>query len=55
MPALTPEQAADAVVETYRHLLPPADPFRHELESPSHEDACAHMAPGCPCESGGVS
>jgi hypothetical protein len=53
---LTPEQAADAEVETYRLSLPLADPVRHELESPSHEDACAHMAPGCPCEpSGGVS
>lgn len=50
---LTPEQAADAEVEAYRHGLPPADAFRHELESPSHEAACAHMAPGCPCEASG--
>jgi hypothetical protein len=52
----TPEQAADAEVEAYRLSLPLADTFRHELESPSHEAACACMAPGCPRDpSGGAS
>jgi hypothetical protein len=43
-------EAADAQVETYRLSLSLTDTFRHELEAPAHETACAHMAPGCPCD-----
>ena len=58
MNALTVDQVAEQRVkaaeqgdwETYRLLLPVDHPYRHELESPLHEDACVHMAPGCPCE-----
>jgi hypothetical protein len=39
---------ADGDWETYRQLFPTDHPYRHELESPAHENACAHMMPGCP-------
>lgn len=43
-------RVAELEAEAYRLTFPPESPFRHELESPLHENACAHMAPGCPCD-----
>jgi hypothetical protein len=43
-------QQLAAGLDSVRSIFPLDHPYRHELESPAHEDACAHMPPGCPCD-----